>query len=157
MWALRIAGEMRERAEFKESVLRQAVDRIRGHGKYGLTEEAAFGTDAMDAWIKMMSEAPGYCAHCFKNIGAKAGDAANNARRVSNGAKVAAKFLRSLGPQYEAAAKHYDRVAELLSNPKYDTFLGDMAKQKAHAETVLVPVKAELTAVAEELEKGMKR
>lgn len=134
-------------------VVRRAVDYIRGQGLFAPRQPAVDGLAAMDAWIKHMQTVKGYCAPCFGRGQQSWHDAMENGERLLRGAGVAAKKLRSFGSQYEPAAKHYDRIVELLKPVKYQEFIGDLDKQKTHAEMVLVPVRAELAAVAEELAK----
>lgn len=162
MWALRAAGGPRPVAELAVEAMRQGVDRIRGRGRYAPTESFVYGLAAMDLWMDRMGNAPGYCAPCFGRIGVKAGDAANNAQRFSNLSKTAARFLRSQGERYEPAARHYDRIVELLTpaltgreDERYAAFLGDMDKQRAHVASVLAPVRAELAAAADALEAAL--
>jgi len=61
-----------------------------------------------------------------------------------------------------AAAAHYDRIVALFGpalqddGPEsYRQIIGDLGKQKAHAEKVLKPVKAELAAAGQEMEKAL--
>jgi len=92
------------------------------------------------------------------------------AQAVSGGAQVAARYLRKISPDFpsaarphlEATAQHYDRIGALLrpaltgeGGEKYGHFIGDLAKQKAHGQNVLRPVKAELAAVADDMEKAL--
>lgn len=151
------------------AMLRLAVDRISGQGVFARSERVVNGLEAMDAWIGQMRRVPGFCASCFAEIGSRTGDAPNNARRMSAGAQAATGQLRriagsrSMTPEaralLESAAARYDRIFALLQpaltgqgGPGYTEFIGDLERQQAHAEQVLVPVKAELAAAAEELE-----
>ena len=157
MWAV-APGEVTLKSPAAEQVmLRQAVDYIRGRGLFAPREAAVYGLAAMDAWINHMQTVKGYCAPCYGRGQQSWHDAMENGERLLRGARIAAKKLRSIGPQYEAAAKHYDRISELLAPVKYQEDIGDLEKQKVHAETVLVPVKAELAAVAEEMEAVSRR
>lgn len=88
--------------------------------------------------------------------------AVENAERFLRGAQVAARRLRAIGPQYEASARHYDRIAELFLSAArgkgevhYAAIIGDLDKQRAHADTVLVPVRAELAAAAAAMEAAL--
>jgi len=62
----------------------------------------------------------------------------------------------------ESVAACYDRIAQLLApavtghgGPHYRDFIGDLAKQKEHAQTVLVPVRQALADAAGEIEKAL--
>ena len=69
---------------------------------------------------------------------------------------------RKLLCRIAAAAAHYDRMLDLLSpaatddsGRSYEEFIGDLDKQKEHADMVLVAVKNELAAAAVEIEKAL--
>jgi hypothetical protein len=81
-----------------------------------------------------------------------------------------AKWLRSLADSWggesaehlRAAANHYDRIAALFgpalqeTGPEgYRAFVGDLGKQKLHAEKVLKPVKVELTTAGQEMAEAL--
>jgi hypothetical protein len=154
LWAVAPAEATLKSPAAEQVMLRQSVDYIRSQGLFAPKQPVVYGLAAMDAWIKHMQEVKGYCAPCFGRGQQSWQDAMENGERLLRAARVAAKKLRSLGPQYEVTAKHYDRIVELLKPVKYQEFIGDLVKQKAHAENVLVPVKTELAAIAEELEKA---
>ncbi|MFA6111947.1 MAG: hypothetical protein WDA75_24585 [Candidatus Latescibacterota bacterium] len=154
------------------AMLRLAVDRIRGEGVFARSERVVNGLEAMDAWIGQMRRVPGFCSSCFAKIGSSTGDAPNNARRMSAGAQAAAGQLRRIAGSsamtpaacdlLESTATRYDRIAILLQpaltgqgGPGYAEFIGDLERQQAHAEQVLVPIKAELAAAVEELEQAV--
>lgn len=159
MWAVS-PGEVTLRSpEVERVMVRQAVDYIRGRGLFQASKPVVYGLAAMDAWITHMETVKGYCAPCFGRGQDSWHDAMENAERFLRGAQIAARKLRAAGPQFEAAAKHYDRIAELLTpaargkgEVHYAAFIGDLDKQKAHAETVLKPVRAELLAAAVAME-----
>ena len=89
-----------------------------------------------------------------------------NALLTLAGSRVAANYLRKIAldfpegarPHLESAAAHYDRIVALLAPAtgtgpgSYESFMGDMDKQRLHAARVLVPVKTEYAAIAQELE-----
>ncbi len=157
-------------------MLRLAVDRIRGNvranraDECGNTDHYVFGLAAMDAWIGAMETIPGFCAECQGRGGNGWSDALDNGKLMRGGAVFAASCLRERvegfpaagRPHLEATARHYDRIAELLKpavttgDPgHYKTFIGDLDKQKAHAENVLKPIKSELAAAADDLAKAV--
>ena len=81
--------------------------------------------------------------------------------------KVAAAYLRGLadtyGSELDDAAARYDRIAQLLapavegeSGAHYRDFIGDVDGQQQHA-AVLREVKAELAAVANDLDAALAR
>ncbi|MHC4202200.1 MAG: hypothetical protein ACYSU0_19590, partial [Planctomycetota bacterium] len=159
--------------ESNVELLRHAVNRIRAKGKpgsFGRHEFCAFGVDAMDDWIAQIRDVPHFCPPCQKNKGTGHGSAFTVARAVLHRSDEAAAFLRARAgtfpgparPHVEAAAGRYERIVSLLrpattpgGNEHYKTFIGDIDKQKAHAEGVLVPVKRELAAAADEMEKAL--
>ena len=60
------------------------------------------------------------------------------------------------------AATQYDRIAALFTpaitgegGESYEGFIGDLDKLKAHADEVLVPIKAELAAAADDMEEAL--
>jgi len=65
-------------------------------------------------------------------------------------------------PHLQKAITHYERIAALLrpaitgeGGVAYKEFMGDLEKQKEHAETVLKPVKAQLLEAAAVLEQAL--
>jgi beta-lactamase regulating signal transducer with metallopeptidase domain len=153
-------------------MLRLAVDRIRGNTKANRADEGdatdtyVFGLEAMDAWIGAMETIPGFCAECQARGGRGWSDALDNGRLMHGGALFAASCLRdrmdsfppAARPHLEAAAKQYDRIAQLLRPAvttgdagHYKTFIGDLAKQKVHADQVLRPIRDALASAADEM------
>jgi hypothetical protein len=158
------------------AMLRRAVERIRGQVEPIRADESGekiryvFGLAAMDLWIETMRTVPGYCAECQERGGGGWSDALDNGKLMHDGAVLVASYLRSRLETFpeasrahlESAARHYDRIAQLLrpsitaNDPAhYKTFIGDLAKQTDHAEKVLKPVKAELAAAADEMAKAL--
>ncbi len=150
-------------------MLRLAIDRIRGQGAFAPTPRVVNGLAAMDAWIRQMRTVPGFCAPCSGRAGARIGDAANNARRTVAGCTAAAGQLRRIAraePRATTllakAAGRYDQIAHLLSpalegpvEGRYAAFAGDLLRQQQHADAVLLPIRAELAAAADELEQTL--
>ncbi|MBN1942579.1 MAG: M56 family metallopeptidase, partial [Phycisphaerae bacterium] len=154
-------------------MLRLAFYRIHGSERFAPGPESGkgvvFGLAAMDAWIHQMNSVP-YDTEQWEGNDRSADQAKKTALPTYEGAKVAAAYLRKRAdtfaegarPHLEAAAKHYDRIVKLLSpaitgkgGENYDRFMGNPAKQKAHIEHVLKPVKAELAAAADEMEQAL--
>jgi len=146
-------------------VLRQAVARIRGEGAYAPTKEMVYGLAAVDAWADRMVQTLGFCEPCYKpGKTSSVGDAEDNARRVLKSSRVVAAYLDQLSKDAAPAARAdlgaardcYRRIAELLGSvlrgPKdgrYGAILGDLAKQRAHAEAAIRPIRKQLAAAAE--------
>jgi hypothetical protein len=123
----------------------------------------------MDAWIAKMEQLP-FCGPCFKSAPDRVWSCAlNNGQTTTAGAAAAAAWLRrnagqlapDARPHMERAAAHYDRIVALLAPAMdwngpghYCHFIGDLDKQKAHAD-VLRQVKAELAAAADEMEAAL--
>ena len=151
-------------------MLEQAVARIRGKGGFTADERATYGVDAMDAWVAKMKQTP-FCVPCHKAAPDRVWTCAiNNGQTTIAASKAAASYLRkrvgtfpaAARPHLEATAKHYDKIVELLrpavtgeDGEHYRTSIGDLGKQKAHAENVLKPVKAELAAAADAMAKAL--
>lgn len=147
-------------------MLRQAIERIRGSGPYTAAERPVYGLDAMDAWLSQMVKVP-FCTACA-HAGPKgmAGCAVNNVETTRAGAQAAASYLRRIAPDQtegarshlDQAAVHYERIVELLTPATwafYREMLNDAQKQKAHAESTLEPVRAELVAAADAVEQAL--
>jgi hypothetical protein len=165
-WVIRSGDVTMDRLHAIRTTLQQAVDRIRGRGRFKAEERFIYGLEAMDAWISQMKTVP-FCEACA-HAGAKgmAGCAVNNRDTTRSGAAVAASYLRSIAPESPAAvrpslleaAEHYDRIGVLLTPATWQAYremLNDSDKQAAHADGVLVPAKAELSAAADAMEKAL--
>ncbi len=170
LWVVSAGDAPMSSTEADLATLRQAVARVRGTGAFASTKERAYGLQAMDLWIEPMEQAPGFCAPCQERAKRGWTDAVDNAVAFQERAATAARYLRRLSPRFspagashlEAAAKQYDRISTLLTpaltgegGEKYEQFIGDLAKQQAHAEAVLRPVKAALSAAADEIEQAL--
>ena len=169
-WALSAADVTLTEQEAGQAALTQAVARIRGDTEPFLRGDwYVYGMKAMDAWIEKMEQTP-FCVPCFESAPDRVWTCAiNNAQTTTAGAKAAALHLRerldtfpeAAHSHLEAAATHYDRIAEVLGpaltgegGEHYRDFIGDLEKQKAHAD-VLRRVKAELAAAADEMERAL--
>jgi len=162
LWAVSVGDAIPTTAHISRIMIRHAVDAIRGLGAFRAAGRAVYGIRAMDAWIQHMRTVEGYCAPCYARSENSWHDAEENGQRLVAGARVAARQLRALGPVFEGAARHYDEIDRLFgpsldeSSPDgYQRIIGDLAKQRAHAESVLVPVRAELVAAADEMEAAL--
>jgi hypothetical protein len=170
-WALSAAPPALTAADADRAMVERAVRRIRGEGPYKAGLGVAYGLDAMDLWIAKMRAVP-YCGPCQKSAPDQVWTCATStAQPVYEGAKLSAAALRraessfpeAARPYLENAAQHYDRIAELLApygtwsdQGGYRDIIGDLAKQQAHADAVLVPVKTELAAAADEMEQALR-
>jgi hypothetical protein len=152
----------------EREVLRRAVARIRGDGKPPFDprdRKIVFGVAALDAWATTMATVKGFC-----EPGHPWNCAAGNAIPTVEGSKFSARWLRAHADKQggqsadhlRAAASHYDRIVALFTpalkddGPEcYRTIIGDLDKQKAHAEKVLKPVKAELALAGDEMAKAL--
>ena len=173
--ALSVGEKKLSEQEMAVAALRLAVDRIRGRGRFAPNRQiehrpkVVFGLDALDAWIESMSRVP-FTGDADPGSVSSKKHASCTAYPTSGGAKVAASFLRSQAeslpegscPHLEMAAAHYDRIVQLLhpaltgeGGETYEQFMGDLAKQQAHVENVLKPVKAALAAAADAMEKAL--
>lgn len=157
-----------EPEEAEREVLRRAVARIRADGQPPFDpgdRKIVFGVAAMDTWISTMATVKGFC-----EPGHPWNCAAGNARPTVEGSTFSAEWLRALAGKWggqsadhlRAAASHYDRIVALFGpalqddGPEsYRQIIGDLEKQKTHAEKVLKPVRAELAAAGQEMEKAL--
>jgi hypothetical protein len=150
-------------------VLRTALARIRAQGPFRRGAYTAFGLDAMDDWIQQMRSVPYFCPECQKTKKAGWHSATIVADAAAHRSRAAANYLRRqrnamprAAAAIDGAAGHYDRIVQLLApcvtgngGPQYRDFIGDLAAQLAHAETVLVPVKNELAGAATQIEEAL--
>ena len=169
-WALSAAPAATPPLDADVEMLRLAVARIRGESPFRAFKRGVFGLQAMDLWIKQMSEVPGFCAECQQRSQKGWTDARDNAVRMDASARVVAMYLRQRAPSFpaaarpclEATAKHYDRIQALLrpaltgeGGETLAQFVGDLEKQRAHAVQVLTPIRAELAAAAGSMEEAL--
>ncbi len=153
------------------ATLRWAVARIRSQSPFMPTPQSAYGLNAMDAWIREMSETPGFCPECMKgsgNIRDKTWNCAYlNTLSAQNASTVAARYLRRIAADFppeaqshlQSAAARYDRITVLLAPvlaqtgpDSYMNILGDLSRQKTHAAKVLIPIRNEYSAIAQDIE-----
>jgi len=159
-----------DEGEAHVEVLRRAVDRIRGQGDFARQDTRMSGLEAVDAWIGVMETDVGFCAECQQRSGNGWSDAVDVARYVAGGADTVRRFLRRAAetfpvdaqPHVEAAAGRYARIADLLAPAldgeeaqRYKAFVGDLAAQKAHADTALRPVQRQLATAADDMERAL--
>ena len=133
-----------------------------------------YGSAGVDAWIDKMHHVP-FCVPCVESAPnpdrARGWSCARNcATSVCEGAAAASSALRKWAPglaadnaaHLRAAADSYDAVERLLrpfttweKGVAYHAMMGDVQKQKQHAEDVLRPIKDHLTPTANEMEKAL--
>ena len=158
-------------AQADREMLRRAVLRIRAAGPdFGPDHPRglAFGLRGMDLWIRQMRDVRGFCPSCFEEKPDRGGDAIDPAQTLVAGARSVSGYLRKRIPSLpnvaarplRAVVAHYDAIAGIVGpfvdDPAlYKAFIGDLDKQKEHADTVLVPIKNELAAAASEIEKAL--
>ncbi|MHC4561394.1 MAG: M56 family metallopeptidase [Planctomycetota bacterium] len=152
-------------------MLQQAINRIRGAERFESDDRSRYGLAAMDVWAEQMRKVP-YCDPCQKSNPDRgpAGCAASSAGPLYVGAESAASYLRrrigtfnvEARPHVEAAARHYDRIYLLLhpaltgqGGRNYSRIIANQQLQNAHADNVLVPVRAHLAAAANAMERAL--
>lgn len=170
MWAVSVGEPAAASRRGDLATLRQAVERLRGTGRFAPSDSRVYGLEAMDLWIKQMEVVPGFCRPCQEKAQRGWTDAVDNAVAIRDRSAVAASYLRGIAPTVslagrpylESAAKHYERIGQLLAptltgdgSERYEQFVGVFARQKAHAEGVLRPVRAELSAAADDMAKAL--
>ena len=169
-WALARARTSVAPLDADVEMLRLAVARIRGEAPFRPGTRGVFGLQAMDLWIRQMSEVPGFCAECQQGSQKGWTDARDNAVRMDAGARAVSQYLRQRAPAFpaavrpclEATARHYDRIQALLrpalagqGGETFEQFVGNLAKQQAHAAQVLTPIREELAAAAGSMEEAL--
>jgi RNA polymerase sigma-70 factor, ECF subfamily len=177
IWSLAPAAVTLTPHDADIAALRWAVARIRGQSPFEAGSKSVYGLKAMDAWIKAMSETPGFCP-CFicQSSLHKASEihqcAANiNIVTTQIACAVAVRYLRRISTDFppasqshlQSAAARYDRIAVLLAPAisktgpdSYVNILGDLSSQRSHAARVLVPIRSEYSAIAEDLDLVLK-
>lgn len=169
MLAISLAEPTLDEMSTIHPLLQENIRRIRGEGEEGKafskTELMAFGCDAMDEWIKQMQDVPYFCPPCQEHGENGWQSATKIARYTIHRSEIAASFLRRISESLPEniqddifnISKCYDNIAILLKNSvdNYKEIIGDIDKQKEHAETVLHPVKNELIKAADEMEKAL--
>ncbi|HUW81654.1 MAG TPA: hypothetical protein VMZ31_02515 [Phycisphaerae bacterium] len=171
VFAVRLVDPELDEEEANAALFQIAVSRIEAKGEaFARREYSAFGVDAMDEWIGQMERVAHFCPPCQTKAQAGWKSASVVARAMTHRSGVAAGFLREQMPSFSqtarphvaGAASHYDQVAQLLApaisengSESYREFIGDLEKQKVHADKVLRPVKAELLAVADGMRKAL--
>jgi RNA polymerase sigma factor (sigma-70 family) len=172
IWVLSPGTETMTPHEADMATLQSAIARIWGKGPYQTTQQSEYGLMAMDEWIKAMNKIPGFCTcsvcqASVKDPSKRRGNSVyQNVSVTQTASKTAASYLRRIAGDFpagarsyiESAAAHYDRIIALLAPSietgpdSYETFIGDITKQRVYAKMVLVPVKAEYVAIAKDLE-----
>jgi len=171
IWSIAPAAMALPPHEADIALLRLIAARIRSQAPFEARSQSIYGLKAMDAWIKAMSETPGFCAKCMED--ARKGNkwdrscARINAQTTQIASIVAARYLRRIAPDFlppvqsnlESAAAHYQRIAEFLAPAIADTgpdsyanILGNLSRQKAHVAKVLMPIRSEYLAIAQDIE-----
>jgi len=131
--------------------------------------QVVYGLAAMDVWIDQMKKNSFVDGSTPASAQSKSGARAT-ALLTYEGARIIPGYLRSQAGSFpegarrhiDAAAEAYSRIAALLrpaltgeGGERYEDFVGDVDKQKAHAENILVPVKRELGAAADAMSKAL--
>lgn len=153
-------------SDANKRMLQHALARIRSDKESNLV----FGLEAMDKWIEQMNKRP-FCPDCVASAPDREWTCANStAEPVYSDAQTVSNYLRKQPPSpieaiqknLEAIANHYDRIAELLepsltpdTTTHYSNIIGDIDKQKEHAEIVLLPIKTEMSKAANAIENGI--
>jgi hypothetical protein len=170
VWALRCSAAPVPVFDAYREALRLGIARIRGEPPFAAEGEACFGLPALDAMILQMRTVPGYCAGCQEHAKKGWTDALDNARWLDAAARVSEAGLRAAADSLpeasraclRTAASRYARVGGLLQPAlagqgaePFSSFVGDLAKQQAFAETVLRPICAELALAAADMETAL--
>jgi hypothetical protein len=146
--------------ELELAMLRRAVRRI--HGVDSQPGWVLYGRQAYDWLIARFRQVP-FCANCGPT---RCGRAAVSP--IYHGAQATAAYLRRRTPAFPARVQgqvertigHYERIVELIrpafegiGYEGYEGFMGDLAGQRAHAET-LEACRGEMLAAAAIMEHG---
>ena len=163
-WAVTLGKPTMTPEQADIAMLQRAVARIRGDKAPFLPGNVVYGLKAMDLWIadmKKPSFQPGDPASSL-------GNAACCALYTSEGARDVCSYLRrrlatfpeGSRPHIAAAADQYDLIWRTLKpfavpTGGYAGVIGDQARQKDHADKVLLPCKEALAKAADHLEKAL--
>jgi len=163
--------------ETLRETLQRAVQRIRATGRFTRSLPANpdfFGLTGVDRIIEEMRTVPGFCAECQEHEdGWKC--ARENAILTVKGARVVAAVLHTRLDEFfpgtmpatarkplQTAADCYTRITERLQSAtandgegSYKAICPDLARQQAHVEEVLLPVKADLTKAVTAIERAL--
>ncbi len=177
IWSLAPAAVTLTPHDADIDTLEAVISRIRGQGQFQSIAKSAYGLKAMDLWIKAMSEIPGFCPCSLCQMSLHQASAIHqcaasiNIITAQSACATAARYLRRIVPDFppaarshlQSAAARYDRIAALLApaiaetgSGSYVNILGDLSRQKAHTAKVLVPVRSEYSAIAEDLDLVLK-
>ena len=160
-WTVSPVDSLLSQEQADVTMLRRAVDRIRGDKAPFLPGEEIYGLAAMDWWIKEIRK-PQFQQD---DSAASVWNASRCAVYSYAGANRVASYLRrrmrSFPPDahnhLKAVCEHYDRIALALApfaltEDGYSAIMGDVEKLNAHARQVLQPVKEGLSAATSDLE-----
>ncbi len=153
IWALSV-GEPEQGAYATDGdILRAAFHQLRGDAPpFASDEDAVYGLAAMDRWADRMASVEHFCDPCHsREEGSAVGCAWLTAVTFTEGAAAVASHLREQAaaadpaarPHISDAAARYGRVVDLMQpvmegspGDGYREILGDMAKQREHAEAI---------------------
>ena len=174
-WSLSAGKADLDDKQAKRIALEQAVHRVRAdQPPFESGERMAYGLAALDAWIEKMNRVP-FCEACAESAPdsdhARGWSCARDcATSVCEGAAAASRassnwasdFEPQAGQHLRAAGERYANIENLLrpfvtweKGQGYHTMMGNLEKQQVHADGVLCPVRTELAAAADEMEKAM--
>ncbi|MDY7010657.1 MAG: hypothetical protein SVV80_07885 [Planctomycetota bacterium] len=173
-WALSAGEADMGDMEAERASLEFAVRRIRAEKPpFEPNERMAYGLVAMDAWMKKMDHVP-FCEACVESAPdpdrARGWTCARDcAASVCEGAaaasvalpKWASHFTPKAGEHLQSAGERYKNIDRLLrpfttwdNGRGYHAMMGNLQKQKQHAEDVLRPIMDEFATAADEIEKA---
>lgn len=174
-WALSTNKVELSEREAAHAAIDRAVHRVRGdRPPFEPSDRMVYGAAAVNAWIDKLDHVP-FCVACAESAPdadrARGWNCARDcAASVCEGAAAASSALRKWAPglaadnaaHLRAAADSYDPVDRLLrpfttweEGAGYHAMMGDVQKQKQHADDVLRPIKDHLTTAADEMEQAL--
>lgn len=169
VYAVRPARGAMDPPAAQAEALRLAAARIRGQDAPFRQVRLHFGLDGMDLWIRHMKQVESFCEPCRESSGSGWRCATSTANALTSGAETAARWLREQAEELQSdagkllagAAEAYQRICKRLQpalsdgEAGYQSLIGDLDRQRAHAETVLLPIRDDLASAAEAIEKAI--
>ncbi len=163
VYAVRPAADAMDARSVQVETLRLAAGRIRGQDAPFQHPRLHFGLDGMNLWTDHMKRTESFCEVCRETAGSGWRCATSTANAMTSGAAVAARWLDAqveeaaspagepLASAAEAIRRACRRLEPAMSDGQggYKALIGDLDRQREHAETVLAPIRDDLAEAAE--------
>jgi hypothetical protein len=171
IWGISIAAPTPAPDAIDREFLRRAVRQLRGEGEpFVSDDDGVYGLAAMDRWANRMATVEHFCDPCqSREAGSAVGCAWLTAVTLTEGAAAVASYLRERAdaagpdrlPHIREAATRYGHIVALMQpaleggpGEGYGVILGDMAKQREHADAIRA-ARRELAAAADSMQSAL--